>query len=353
MHTNPLFRDLKSFLLYLAVWLLIMFLYFSLIYWGLQIPLVMSIADSLIFNLVLAALGLGFWYPAKFILFDKNRFSIFLFTHLTAGIIAVLIWLLSGYLLTSAVLDDAQLYDDFFYSTLAWRALTGILIYFLAVSFYYVIIYYSEFQEKKTRESELKSLITEAELKSLKFQINPHFIFNSLNSISSLTVIEPERARLMIIKLADFLRYTVSNNSRQMNTLEEELKNIRLYLDIEKIRFEDKFEYLESVDDSCRVSAVPNMILQPLIENAVKHAVYEALEKIKIKVNCSAEHEYLKIEVMNTLEKDSDKPGSGVGLKNISERLQLIYNRNDLFSIIKEDGEFKVQLYIPLALYLR
>jgi two-component system, LytTR family, sensor kinase len=350
MLANPLFRDLKSFLLYAVVWLFFTGLYFSLTYIGLSIPLLTAATDSLIFNLILAALGLGFWYPAKFIKFDEGKFIQFLFTHLTAAAFAVLIWLTAGFLATNMVLGDPEIYNNFFFSTLAWRILTGILFYFLITTVYYTFIYYSEYQERTVREAGLKSLITEAELKSLKFQINPHFIFNSLNSISSLTIADPAGARTMILKLADFLRYTVSNDNRQMSTLDDELKNVKLYLDIEKIRFEEKFEYIETTEEACRKILLPNMIMQPLIENAVKHSVHDALEKVIIKVNCSIENDFLKLEITNTLEKDSLKKGTGVGLKNISERLMLIYNRSDLLKIDKGEGEYRVRLYIPLSM---
>jgi len=134
-----------------------------------------------------------------------------------------------------------------------------------------------------------------------------------------------------------------------MNPLDDELKNIGLYLDIEKIRFEDKFEYIEEVSDDCRKVPVPNMILQPLIENAIKHAVYESLEMIHIKLKCKKENEFLNIEISNTLEKDSAVKGTGTGLKNINERMNLIYNRKDLIKITRDEGMFRVNLYIPAS----
>ncbi|HEY6907043.1 MAG TPA: histidine kinase, partial [Ignavibacteriaceae bacterium] len=239
-------------------------------------------------------------------------------------------------------------YVNFLITTLPWRFLIGILFYFIITSLYYLIIYYSGFQERKLYESELKNLVTQAELKSLKFQINPHFIFNSLNSMSALTTIDPEKARAMILKLAEFLRYTLANNEQQKNKLKDELHNIKLYLDIEKIRFEDKFDFSEELTEECLEHEVPNMLLQPLFENAIKHAVYESLEKVDIHLKCSGENGYLKIEVANTYDPElKSKRGTGVGLKNISERLNLIYHQNDLMQVIKEEGTFRVIIFIP------
>ena len=138
-------------------------------------------------------------------------------------------------------------------------------------------------------------MVKEAELKSLKYQINPHFIFNSLNSISSLTISDPQKAQEMTIKLSSFLRSTLSKNEKQKSKLSEEISNAKLYLDIEKVRFDDKFEFIEEVENACKDMEVPSMILQPLFENAIKHGVYESLEKVTIKMKCFSEKEYFKI----------------------------------------------------------
>jgi LytS/YehU family sensor histidine kinase len=228
------------------------------------------------------------------------------------------------------------------------RVIIGFLHYFLLTSFYYIVIYYSSFQEKIIKEKELKNLVTEAELKSLKFQINPHFVFNALNSMSALTEIDPKRAKQMIIKLADFLRYTLANNDRQKNSLTEELRNIKLYLEIEKIRFEDKFEYVEEIHPECKNIEIPSMILQPLFENAIKHAVYETFNIVTIKLTCKKETDFLKITLENNFEGESNKKGAGVGIKNIKERLRLIYSRDNLMEVKKDNGNFMVNIYIPI-----
>ena len=122
------------------------------------------------------------------------------------------------------------------------------------------------------------------------------------------------------------------------------------YLEIEKIRFEDKFDFTEELSEECLESEVPNMLLQPLFENAIKHAVYESLDKVKVNLKCQGENGYLKIEVSNTFDPDiKTKKGAGVGLKNISERLNLIYHQNNLIQVNKENGVFRVVLFIPQA----
>ncbi|MFZ0455251.1 MAG: histidine kinase [Ignavibacteriaceae bacterium] len=317
---------------------------------GENIEISIAIADSIIFNFILCGLGLSFWYSAKYISFENNKISSVVLSHLLGGFIASVIWLSLGYFIITSIYPASSTYKNFFYFTLVWRFLIGFLFYCLITSFYYVVIYYTGFQERIIREAELKNLIAQAELKSLKFQINPHFIFNSLNSMSALTTIDPDKARSMILKLADFLRYTLANNEKQKNKLKEELHNIKLYLEIEKIRFEDKFDFIEDIETGCLESYVPNMILQPLIENAIKHAVYESIEKVILKLECKKVNEFMNISLENNFEAGNSKPkGAGIGIKNISERLELLYNRKNLLQVKKESTIFRVDLYIPAS----
>jgi two-component system, LytTR family, sensor kinase len=153
----------------------------------------------------------------------------------------------------------------------------------------------------------------------------------------------------MILKLADFLRYTLANNEKQKNKLSEELKNIKLYLEIEKIRFEEKFEFIDEVTPECLSFEVPNMILQPLFENAIKHAVYETLNSVTLTLTGKIENDFIVLSLTNNFDEESKgKKGAGIGLKNISNRLELIYGQKDLMKVHKEDHVFSVTLFIPV-----
>jgi len=128
------------------------------------------------------------------------------------------------------------------------------------------------------------------------------------------------------------------------------LNNIKLYLEIEKIRFEDKFDFIEDVSPESRDELVPNMILQPLFENAIKHAVYESLEKVTLKFKSFIQNDFLNISLENNFDSSSgNKSGSGIGLNNIGDRLKLIYGLNNLMNVEKTESIFKVNLYIPLS----
>lgn len=333
------------------MWLVITMAYVQVLYFAEKINWTIAITDGLVFNFLLAGLGLSYWYSARYISFESYSIAKIIISHTIGGIISVVIWLLTGYIITNFLIDSSLNYTDFFLTNIGWRFLVGILFYFLIIAFYNLIIYYTNFHEKTLRENELKNLVIQAELKSLKFQINPHFIFNSLNSMSALTTIDATKARSMILKLAEFLRYTLVNNDRQKNKLSEELANIKLYLEIEKIRFEDKFDYIEEVSEDSKNATVPNMILQPLFENAIKHAVYESLEKVTLKFRSIVQEDFLNISLENNYDSaGKNNKGSGIGLNNINERLRLIYGLNNLMKVEKSENNFKVNLYIPLAL---
>jgi sensor histidine kinase YesM len=349
MLTNPIFKDLKNLNYYLIFWTVLAFLFIQLLYIGTDIGLTASITDGLVFTFFLGGIGLTLWYPARYIPIEKNSPLKIILGHSIGALITTVIWLAAGYFLLVSIFNFNTAYPQFFYSTLAWRILIGLLFYSLFVSFYYMIIYYTGFHEREVKEAELKSLVTEAELKSLKFQINPHFIFNSLNSMSALTEIDPVKAKQMILKLADFLRFILKTNELEKNKLSEELKNIGLYLDIERIRFEDKFDYVEEIGEGCTNVEIPSMILQPLFENAIKHAVYETLDKVTLKLFCNIQNGFLKIVVQNNFDEAGiAKKGAGVGLKNIDERLKLIYHQNNLLEVKKQKDIFEVTLYIPI-----
>ena len=348
MQKNPITSNFKNLSLYIIFWIVLTLSYFLFLVYATKINLNIAIIDSLVFNIILCELGFSFWYPVNGITFEDYPASRIILNHAIGGIIAALIWLASGYAII-VLIFKVDNYSQFFFDTLPWRFFIGILFYGVISALYYVLIYYNQLQENITKESQLKNLITEAELKTLKFQINPHFIFNSLNSMSALTSIDPEKAREMILKLSDFLRYSLANIERKTNKLSEELANVKLYLDIEKIRFEDKFEYIENVTEDCKKASVPSMILQPLFENAIKHAVYETLDKVTLKLNCQKDGKYLRISVENNFDEESNnKKGAGIGLMNIQNRLELFYNQTNLMKVSNGNNYYRVDLFIPI-----
>lgn len=348
--SNPFISNKKIRALYFSIWFFISQAQVLLLTYFLNVKLLNAYCDSLVFNFLYMVLGLSFWFTVSFNSLENYSTSKVFLNHIAAAIITSGLWILIGYYAIINLITADKVYSDFLLKSLVWRFLIGILFYTVIIAVDYVIIYYNNFQEKLLKEVELKALVKEAELKTLKYQINPHFIFNSLNSISSLTISNPLQAQAMTIKLSSFLRSILSKNEKQKNKLTEEINNAKLYLDIEKVRFAEKFEFIEDIKIECKEMEVPSMILQPILENAIKHGVYESLDKVTIKLSCGMEKEYFKITIENNFDPESiPRKGEGIGLKNIRNRLKLIYNQENLLTVQKETNLFKVNIFIPVG----
>ncbi len=346
--SNPFISNKKIRALYLSIWFFISQAQVLLLTFFMNVSILNAYIDSFTFNFLYTALGLSFWFTVSFNSLENYSTAKIVLNHLAAAVITSGLWILAGYYIVANIIPGDKIYLEFLLKSLVWRFLIGILFYIVIIAVDYVIIYYTNFQEKLLKESELNGLVKEAELKSLKYQINPHFIFNSLNSISSLTISNPQQAQEMTIKLSTFLRSILSKNEKQKHKLHEEINNAKLYMDIEKVRFADKFEFIDESRAECKELEVPSMILQPVFENAIKHGVYESLEKVTIKLSCGMEKEYFKITVENNFDPESiPRKGEGIGLRNIRNRLKLIYNQENLLTIQKENNLFKVNIFIP------
>lgn len=347
--SNPFTLNKTALIIYFAIWFAIAQNHFIILYLFLNIAFEPAITESLVYNIIYCFLGLGLWYPTRYISLDENKIWKALSNHFMAALFSSVIWAYAGYFILSNWFADSQSYLQFLDDSLVLRITFGVILYLVLISFYYMIFYYRSFKEKAEHESKMETLLKEAELRSLKYQINPHFIFNSLNSISSLTMSDPKIAQEMTINLSTFLRSTLSHNDHQMNLLKDEVENIKLYLDIEKIRFGENLDFKIDINSSCESTEVPGMILQPLIENAIKHGVYESIDKITISLMCKKDGEYLKITVENNYDPDIiPRRGKGIGLKNVAERLRLMYNQDNLLTYEKSDGLFTANIYIPL-----
>ncbi|MDN5349777.1 MAG: two-component system, LytTR family, sensor kinase [Bacteroidales bacterium] len=346
---NPLVKNRSYLIIYLAVWVSLMLIQTAILNYYQKLSLVSSLNDAVVFNGLLALIGFNIWYVLRFNMKDEQRNFDLIINHMLIGIVTIAIWLTSGYFLMQALEPTNEVYLDFLYNSLPWRAVIGAFFYLIFILIYYMMLYYEDLQQKMRVETELNNLVREAELNVLKSQINPHFLFNSLNSISSLTMSSPEKAQEMVIKLSDFLRYALSHDRNETTSLKKELENIERYLDIEKVRFGHRLKYEKSVPEACLQAEIPNMILQPLFENAIKHGVYHSTEEVLIEMRCLPNDQFIELHILNDFDPEAATPrGEGIGLKNIRNRLQLIYQRADLLEIKREKISFEVILRIPL-----
>jgi two-component system, LytTR family, sensor kinase len=348
MVDHPFINSKRNILIYCIIWIIATVFTSIVNVKFAKFPVNYSIINSLVFNILFAILGLPIWFTVQYSNFEKLNLLSIILNHITSAAVLIFTWLGLGYLILTSLINDPKFFSpllsEFIYSAI----MSGVILYFIYVLIYYLIIYNRNLKEKKVTESILIAKVKEAELNLLKSQINPHFLFNSLNSISSLTITNPSKAQDMIIKLSDFLRYSIARDSKQKASLKAELENLQRYLEIEKIRFGDRLEYIPEISADCLRMTLPVMILQPLYENAIKHGVYESTEPIHLHVICSAEGTHLQINIHNNFDPEAPvRKGAGIGLKNISERLRLIYHSDGLLKTNKTKDMFEVRLLIP------
>jgi two-component system, LytTR family, sensor kinase len=335
-------------IVYIILWVTLSVIHFSLLYYGYGLKVRMAFADSLVFNMLFALIGSGLWFMVRYSDLQTKKFGELAFYHLSGAAVTIFVWVLMSYLILNSIFSDDPFYHAFLRDTLSIRIVAGIMFYALLVTGYYLIINFRELREKSQREAQLTNLLKEAELNTLRSQIRPHFLFNSLNSISSLTMTNPEKAQEMVIKLSEFMRYSLNFPDTMMSTLEKELHHVELYLDIEKVRFGDRLFFDKKIGPEALERPLPVMILQPLIENSVKYGVYESSETTKILLGAQLDGEVLEIRIGNTYDPEATiKKGTGTGLRNIRARLLNLYGTGSLMKINQSDHYFEVTLRIP------
>jgi len=227
----------------------------------------------------------------------------------------------------------------------------GILFLLIGCMSMMSLLWYTQEEQQIINERKIDSerLSREAELFKLRQQLQPHFLFNSLNSISALTGSQPEKARHMIQQLSDFLRGTLKKDDQQWSTLEEEIEYLRLYLDIEKVRFGHRLQTEIIYTDEVLLLKLPSLLLQPVVENAIKFGLYDTTGEVLIKLEATKENNYLKIMVRNPFDPETSQPlkGTGFGLTSIQRRLFLLFARQDLLRTEKNESFFITTILIP------
>lgn len=338
----------SGYKLYVIIWGALMLIHGAVLYFNYGFSVQVAVVDSLVYNTLFCFIVPGYWYIVSFANLGKDELSL-LITHLVAALLSVFLWEFVSDRILQFVFIDTTEYIMFKEDTFIWRLFVGLMYYSISVLVLYLIKYYRDMQDRLSRELELQNLLQDAELRRLKSQINPHFIFNSLNSISALTISKGKEAREMVIKLSDFLRYSLGKDNTELNSLEQEIKNVSLYLDIEKVRFGERLQFEKSVSEECSNVQVPNLILQPIFENAIKYGVYDSTEQVYVRLSCERVNDLLHISICNNFDKDAvPSKGEGIGLENVNRRLQLVYGRSDLLQVKKDVSEFTVTVKIPL-----
>jgi two-component system LytT family sensor kinase len=242
-----------------------------------------------------------------------------------------------------------QVYYNFLVQSLTIRFFT----HFLAIGWMAMIsaLWYTQLDHKRTeqRKTEAEKLARDAELYNLRQQLQPHFLFNSLNSINALIGFKPDQAREMIHQLSDFLRGTLKKDDQLLVPLTDELAHLNLYLEIEKVRFGHRLQTEISCDKNCEESLLPSLLLQPLVENAIKFGLYDTTGDVTVSIRAEREDQYLVIMIQNPYDPKTSRPrkGTGFGLSGVQRRLYLIFARNDLMETHANDNIFTTIIKVP------
>ena len=251
--------------------------------------------------------------------------------------------------LTPLLVNETEAYLVFLDRSLFIRGLYIWLMIALISALTWLWLSILEHQEADARSTSIEKMAREAELSRLRQQLQPHFLFNSLNSISALAGSKPEEARKMIHQLSDFFRGTLKKDDHQLIPLSEELEHLTLYLEIEKVRFGHRLKTeIQSSADTLAMK-LPSLLLQPVVENAIKFGLYDTIGETAIRIVASSENNYLKIAVHNPFDPASAAAsrGTGFGLASIQRRLYLLYARNDLINTSQKENTFTTTLSIP------
>lgn len=238
-------------------------------------------------------------------------------------------------------------YGDWFRKYAEIRLLLAFLIFTASSGMALLFYRYAAIKAREDRLLESQQLRREAELLKLKMQWQPHFLFNGLNSVMALIGKDPAGARQMLQRLADFYRNTLQMSEEKLVSLEEELAQVRRYLEIENARFGHRLKTVVKNESGSGEFQVPALIVQPLLENAIKHGLYGSTGLVTIELETRLEQPYLVISLSNPLPEDAAQTdGTGFGLRSVKRRLYLMYGRTDLLSVDRED-HFRVTLKIP------
>lgn len=303
------------------------------------------LSDSSISTVILILLSFVLVNILRFYRPRPDRYW-FLLTYCT---VFALIWLFSSFEFLLLCNENEAGYEVFMIRSLPIRFIFG--FFTMGWVTMLTIIWHNQQDQKahQSRREQAEKLAREAELLNLREQLNPHFLFNSLNSISALVGARPAEARHMIHQLSDFLRGTLKKEEDQWVSLAEELNHLQLYLDIEKVRFGHRLQTEITAEPGCAEMRLPPMLLQPLVENAIKFGLYDTTGTVVISLKAQCLENYLRLTVQNPFDPQTARPrqGTGFGLSSVQRRLHLLFARSDLFATHTDGSLFTTILIIP------
>ncbi len=299
---------------------------------------------------VYAFMCLAAWYPCRSAPIRDASFAKVIATQLAAAALSAMLWLFLADT-WAVVLEQFPAFagtGERFPRLAALILAAGAVLYVLAAALHYLLIGFEEAARAEKAALELEVLAREAELRALRAQIDPHFLFNALNSISSLIASDPATARAMCLELAEFLRESVRLGAVATISFAEELRLAERYLAVERVRFGDRLKVEREIGDGAGACAVPPLVLQPLVENAVRHGIARRVDGGVVRVAARCAGGRLSVTVENPVDPAAPDPRpAGLGLANVRQRLAALYGPDGTLDTRVAHGSFRAELTVP------
>jgi hypothetical protein len=349
---HPILARGRRLAVYLGAWTLSGLVLAALLAAAGAIPASRTVAVAIPTALVYAFICLSAWYVARSTPLGTSGSLRIVITGLSAAIISSAAWLLVAHGWLQVFGEDEALagIDRAFPALRTLVFAFGVLLYLLSLTVSYLVTAFETSREAERRGLEGQVLAREAELRSLRAQIDPHFLFNSLHSISALTTADPPGARRMCVLLAEFLRESLALGAEPRIPLGRELALVTRFLEIERVRFGERLQ-VEVDAAGAEGCPVPPLLLQPIVENAVTHGIAHLVEGGAIRAAAAKRHATVTVAIENPCAPDRPRgTGTGLGLANVRARLRALYGDNAHMSASETDGVWRTELTLPLDL---
>ncbi|KAA0226125.1 sensor histidine kinase [candidate division KSB1 bacterium] len=347
---HPLLAHKNRLGLYLIAWVLMGVLLAALVKFMANLPWLEALVLALPLTMIYSFMCLPPWYLCREFPLTQTPPVKLALVYVVAAILSSASWLAlgKGWSLLLARPDFFPSLAVQYEQVLPLFAGVGLMLFWLSVVGHYLVIAFETVRLNEKQALELQILAHEAELKALRAQIHPHFLFNSLNSISALTTIDPAAARLMCLRLADFLRQSLNLGAQDKISLAQELALAQDFLAIEQIRFGQRLQVAQNIAEESTACEVPPLLLQPLLENAINHGIAHLLEGGTITLEALRNGSYLKLAVQNPCDPERPSPRrAGIGLANVKKRLFTLFGADARVDIIDNTHDFRVELSLP------
>ena len=300
---------------------------------------------------VYAFLCLAAWFPCRALPLERTGATTALVSHLATALTSAALWVGLAWILqwTLQRLTDGLGGGGLSAAHTGLLLAVGTLLYLLSVAVHYLFVAAEASRAAQRRALEAEVAARDAELEALRAQLNPHFLFNSLNSVASLAATDPSAAREMCVQLGDYLRSNLVDGAAELLPLAKELAQVRRFLAVEKVRFGDRLRVLEEIEPRCLDALLPPLLLQPLVENALKHGIAELVDGGEVVIGARCRGERLVLWVENPVDPEGrTTSGAGVGLVNVGRRIDGVFGGEATLRRGRTGTTYRAEIVIPL-----